>query len=338
MIRKVYSVLRYHFSLAKIADFRMRRMIKKRPLDINIETTNVCPLKCVFCCNRLYQRQIQVMTVDHFEYIINQYVGFGGGALGIGGQQSDFLSDKLLLQRISCLEKNQEKLWIYSTTPLISARRYSDEELIRVLKVFSYLEVSVAGWDRDSYIQMVGIDGFDILYQQLTRLYNLIQREQLKVKIELSYRTNDMTKLKSSDFYREMEVMFPSRTFKDHFFSWFGSIKQDHLPKGAILVVQNNEDKKDNCDKPNTTLSIMSNGKVVGCGCIDWLQKYVVGDTHNDTLLSIWRSNEAIKFKNAFKLRKVPSICEECALYCPCGFYNKKFLKYTPLKGLWYMH
>ena len=57
----------------------MLNYIKRRPLDINIETINFCPMKCVFCCNRLYARKYTVMNNTLFEKIIREYVKCGGG-------------------------------------------------------------------------------------------------------------------------------------------------------------------------------------------------------------------------------------------------------------------
>jgi MoaA/NifB/PqqE/SkfB family radical SAM enzyme len=61
-----------------LAYIHMLSIIRKRPLDINIETINKCPLKCVFCCNRLYQRDYTVMDNKLFEDIVYQYVKMGG--------------------------------------------------------------------------------------------------------------------------------------------------------------------------------------------------------------------------------------------------------------------
>ena len=279
------------------------------------------------------------MPVEHFENLIEQYCQIGGGALGIGSQQSDFLSDSLLLDRLECLEKNREKLWIYSTTPLISAAKYSDEELQRILKLFSYLEISVAGYDSDSYKEMVGVEAFGVLYSQLKRVERIVREKNIEIEIELSFRTNNKEKFMASPFFKEISNLFTTRTFKDHFFSWFGSIKQEELPLGATLVKQFNNDMIVDCDKPSSTLAVMPNGNVVGCGCIDWLQQYVIGNTYINTITEIWTSKKAKEFRHSFSNRKeLPSICYECALYSPCVFRDKRYITYHSSKGLWYKY
>ena len=64
--------------LKQMAYKHMLHLIEKRPLDINVETVSLCPLKCVFCCNRVYKREYLVMDNGLFEKIIKEYYRLGG--------------------------------------------------------------------------------------------------------------------------------------------------------------------------------------------------------------------------------------------------------------------
>lgn len=328
--------------LDEMAYLRILQIIKKRPLDINIETINMCPLKCVFCCNRVYNREPVVMDNMLFEDIIKQYCDMGGGALGLSSMQSDFFSDPLLMDRMRIIKKfkkkYKEKLWVYITTPLLSLKKYSDKELQYILCLFDCLQISVEGYDRESYQNMAGVNGFDIVKEQLERVRKITERNSLKIRIDIYFRTYDKAKLKASEIYREMKRVFNIYDVKDTFFSWFGTIKQEDLPRGAKVVFKYNEGKKINCANANVSLTVMADGKVVGCGCIDWLGKYIIGDCRKNSLEEIWRSPEAVKFRTAFEKGKLPSICHECGLYSPItNMKNKKFLNYTPTNGLFYL-
>lgn len=328
--------------LDEIAYLHILRIIKKRPLDINIETINMCPLKCVFCCNRIYNREHVVMDNKLFEDIIKQYCDMGGGALGLSSMQSDFFSDPLLMDRMRIIKKYKKKykkkLWVYVTTPLISLKKYSDKELQYILRLFDCLQISVEGYDRESYQNMAGINGFDIVKEQLERVREIMEKNSLTIRIDICFRTYNKAKLKASKIYKEMKRVFNIYDVKDTFFSWFGTIKQEDLPKGAKVIFKYNDRKKVNCVNANVSLTVMADGKVVGCGCIDWLGKYIIGDCRKNTLEEIWRSPEAVEFRTAFEKGKVPSICHECGLYSPMtNMKNKRLLKYKLSSGLFYL-
>lgn len=328
------------YLFARMAYLYMLYLIKRRPLDINIETITVCPVKCVFCCNRLYKRDYVVMDNHLFKKIIEQYCRMGGGTVGIGSMQSDFLSDPLLLERMVIINKYKKKLWVHSTTPLISCKKYNDEELLRILKCFDYLVVSAMGYDRQSYQEMAGIDAFDIFREQLERLNRIITNNNLKIRVDIAFRTSNKRALRGSSFYKDVKKMFPIGDIKDAFFSWFGSIKQDDLPDGAKLYIKENRKRQENCVVPSATLAVQANGKVVGCGCIDWLEKYVIGDVHQNTLKEIWKSSKAKKFRNAFRRNGygIPTICRECGLYISLRecMEKKELLGYRSIDGLYY--
>lgn len=253
--------------------------------------------------------------------------------------QSDFFSDPRLLQRMRILHRYRNKFWVHSTTPLITCKKYSDKELLVILKEFSYLEISVEGYDEESYALMGGVNGFQILKEQLYRVHRLINDNKLKIKVELSFRTCNVRALKGSSFYREARSMFAIKEIRNEFFSWFGTIKEEELPYGAHLKRVNNLRKVKDCIVPSATLAIQPSGKVVGCGCIDWLEKYIIGDCNKNTLKEIWKSKRAHDFRFAFSKGKLPTICRECGLYV-CKedvLKNIKYLGYTSNKGLYYL-
>lgn len=326
--------------LDEIAYRRMIHMIQRRPLDINVETVSRCPMRCVFCCNRIYERNYTVMDNELFEKIVKEYCElFRGGGIGIGAMQSDFLSDPLLLERIGILKKYKKRLWIYSTTPLISCSKYTDKELLKILEVFDYLQISAEGHDEESYRTMAGVNGFGIFEEQLQRVRRIVDMNALKVRIVICFRTYNRWQLKKSDFYQKISRQFEIEDIKDSFFSWFGSVREEDLPKGAHLLVSDNSNKTSNCVNPNFTLAVQADGKVVGCGCIDWLEKYIVGDCRKHTLKEIWGSRRSRKFRDAFQRGRLPSICRECGLYSSMdkSLKDARLLDYRPSDGLWYL-
>lgn len=320
--------------------WRIRLLLLRRPLDINVETYAFCPMKCVFCCNRKYERKHTLMSLRLFEKVVKEYCTlFGGGAIGIGSMQSDFLSDPLLMKRLQILKKYKNKLYIYSTTPLISLAKYSDREVVEILKIFDYLEISVEGFDKDTYKQMAGINGFAVFREQLERVERLISNYGINLFIKIAFRTYNINALKESKLYKKMKLKYKSNlSIKNSFFSWFGSIHKEDLIEGANLIIKDNTHQKENCAVPYATLAVQADGKVVGCGCIDWLEKYVLGDCKKQRLDVIWNSRRARQFRNAFQHGKLPSICKECGLYISMhdAFAQEQLVRYKPMDGVYY--
>ena len=100
----------------------------------------------------------------------------------------------------------------------------------------------------------------------------------------------------------------------------------------------NDTKKKEGCVAAWSTLSIEADGKAVGCGCVDWLRKYVIGDIRRQNLSEIWRCRRARAFRYALKRGKCPSICKGCGLYTSVrtAFSNKKLLWYNSHQGMYY--
>lgn len=317
---------------------KMFKMSKQRPLDINIETVSFCPLSCVFCCNRLYKREKIVMDNELFEKIISEYTMRWGGTVGIGSMQSDFLSDPLLLERIRILNKYKEKLFVYSTTPLISMSKYTDDDVKLILSCFDYLEISVEGFDEKSYQIMSGINGFKTFKKQLLRLKKIIIDNSIDIKIVLLFRTYDFWKTINSEFFILCRSLFTVKNIMTEFFSWFGSIKKDDMPNGTKLLEEDNSARKIDCVVPYATLAVQSNGNVVGCGCIDWLEKNIIGNCKDSSLYDIWMGEKHKMFQTGFSRRSIPEICRNCGLYTNVDecFSKPNLLEYDSMKGPYY--
>ena len=339
-VKGVWKHMFGHSAAGFLAYKRLMLMTGHRPLDINIETISYCPLKCRFCCNRIYDREKTVMGNKMFEKIVRQYCEiWGGGTLGINSMQSEFFSDPMLLDRIRILKKYKEKLYVYADTPLIPCAKYADGELKEILEALDCMEISVEGHTEETYKAMSGVDGFGVFQRQLERVKNIIEQNHIGIKVRLLYRTYKKKELLKSPFYRYCNRKFETGDVKDQFFSWFGSIKQEDLPKGAVLVYSDDAEKTEGCVVPYATLSIESDGKVVGCGCVDWLKKYVVGDANVQDLDEIWRSRRAKAFRNALANGKRPSICNGCGLYTSArnAFSRGSLLAYNSHQGIYYM-
>src|SRR6056297_61126 len=324
-------------------------ILKERPLDLNIECTNFCPMHCVFCPNSKSGRAKSVMEMDLFNKICRDFYGLGGGAVGISAMQSDLFSDDLLRQRLLELNKYRDRFWVHSTTNLVGAAAFNDADLELFLRTLSHLEISIGGLNPDEYLAMFGVNGFDLVLKQLRRIARLVEEKNIPISLDLSIRTNNIWSL---GLARVARIAFPVRsallselkkTYRIHnvinqFFSWGGMITQDDLPKGARLKIVDNSSKRQDCAIPWATLSVNTDGRVVGCGCIDWEARHVVGDMRHQGIAEIWKSEPGRNFRTSFTRGDIKDICLDCSLYAPRDrvFSNPRLLRYQVTDGLYY--
>jgi radical SAM protein with 4Fe4S-binding SPASM domain len=272
------------------------------------------------------------MDMTLFRKICDEYALLGGGALAISSMQSDLFSDKMLLDRIRYLQKFKDKFYIYSFTFLVGASKLDESELEFLLQVFDYLEISIGGVDSDNYRRMFGINAFDTVRTQLLRVKKIVESKRLKIKLSLSFRTSNPDAILSSDLIKELGNTFSTVKVRDSFFSWGGIIKQNDLPKGAKLVITDNSTKRSDCAIASS-MCINVDGSVVGCGCVDWNSRHIIGNIRIQSLKEVWESKQALEFRNAFSKNQIPDLCKDCSIYASVDdTYSRPALRnYNPV-------
>jgi radical SAM protein with 4Fe4S-binding SPASM domain len=317
---------------------RMQKLVARRPLDLNIETTNFCAASCVFCPNSKVKRVKSMMDMELFKRLIHQYAHIGGGALGISSMQSDLFSDKHLLERLKYVRKFKDVIAPYSTTYLVGASKFSDDDLKEILGSLKYLQISLGGIDRDSYRAMYGVNGFDTARTQLLRIKRIVEENKLPIKLSLLFRTQNADNTLTSSLVEELGPTFAIPENRNTFFSWGGIISQSDLPTGAELVTLDNREQRVDCAVAQASMSIGTDGTVVGCGCVDWNARHVIGNVEDKKITSIWQGKEAIDFRTAFSRGDIPDLCKDCSLYVPIdkSFSRPALRNYVPTDGLYY--
>lgn len=332
LVNRVRGVARRRAALK-----HMTSIANIRPLDLNIEVSNFCASSCVFCPNSKAKRIRQSMDMSLFMKICDDYSEIGGGYLGMSSMQSDLFSDKMLLERLDYLDRFTN-IKPYTTTFLVGAAKFSDEQLLTFLKSMKSIEISFGGYDKDSYKIMYGINAFEAAKQQLDRIALLIQEHNINVRVSIYIRTNDKVATINSEFIKSLPSCFSVTSVKDKFFSWGGIIKSSDLPDGAKLNTSYNTGKSIDCAVPWASLSVNVDGKVVGCGCVDWNAKHVIGDLKSESIQEVWQGAAAQDFRRGFSRGKIPELCVECDFYSRVdhAFSRPELENYKPTDSFYY--
>lgn len=316
----------------------MMSIANARPVEINIETTTICPSRCVFCPNSKAPRSKAVMDMGLFTGICEDYYGIGGGPVGISSMQSDIFSDNLLMERLEILRGFKDRFILHTATMLTGAAKLSDSELTAFLKTFDCLDISIGGLDKEDYNLMYGINGFDVVITQLFRIEEMTKKNDMAIELALNFRTNAPEKIIGSELLSRLRKTYIIREIRTDYFSWGGMITQSDLPTGATLQMADNSFVRKDCVVPWATLCVNVDGSVVGCGCVDWEGRHIIGDMNRQTINELWSGQQAIEFRTSFSRQRIPALCMDCPLYTNIehAFGRIGLINYKPKDGCYH--
>jgi len=278
------------------------------------------------------------MNLECFTKICEDYYDIGGGAVGICSMQSDIFSDSLLLERLELLPKFKDRFILHTATMLTGATQLSDNELTTFLKTFDCLDISLGGLTKEDYRTMYGINAFDRVIAQLFRIEEIAKRKHMAIKLALNFRTNAPENIIGNEMLSRLRKTYIIREIRTDYFSWGGMITPSDLPPGAALQTVDNSFARKDCVVPWATLCINVDGSVVGCGCVDWEARHIIGDMNQETILEIWNGNRAKAFRTAFSQHDIPALCRDCALYSDIehAFGRIGLINYKPRDGCYH--
>jgi len=295
----------------------LRKITRQAPLFLQIETTNVCNASCIFCAYSGMNRKKGVMSLPLFRKIVQDYAEMGGGPVCLTPIVGDALLDPHFLQRLEILEEFPEIMQITVTTNGIALKKYSDEEICRILESLYCLQLSVGGLEPETYATMFGVDRFSQVMDGMERLLRLKFQVPNPANISFAFRTNDRkfeTRHKTQlAGYREKGVHI------SHIWSYAnysGAVENDAERK---LVVYGSRGKKRNrCVSVSMNMTACWDGTITACGCADFQgDKLTIGHAGQDSLSEVWSGKKRAAILESFVQGKLLPICRECSGYTP---------------------
>lgn len=297
----------------------MEGIIAGRPLDVSLETITVCNARCVFCAYRRTKRETEVMTMELYKKILDEYAGLGGGPLGLAPLMADPLLDPLLFDRIR-MANSYNKFRLHVFTNGIRFAKFTDGELREFIVAMDTLDVSLGGLDPEDYEKMFGVDKFDEVWQSLERIARLVKEGGLRARIQLHFRTFDKARVEGHARYAQLRSMGFNHIFiMTQFNNWGGVVAQKDLPEGARILPAYNYPPLSPCLIPATEMTILPNGDVVACGCYDGAIKHIMGNVAGETVSAVWRGEAYASFRSHFNGRDLHALCKNCGFYEPYG-------------------
>lgn len=322
----------------------LEKLRKKNPTIFNIETTNYCNMKCVFCARTIYMERKNIWINDNlFESMLDKivthdpkeldeflnwlkndtifdpsevsengfYFSIVSKCLILHGYGEPFL-DKFLIKRLEACKKRNIPTY-FSCTPATM----TVEKAVHAMEAgLTVLKFSLDAMDDEKIKTIRGKKAnFDESINKILELIEIKKKRNLKTLL-----VPCMIAINNDEENKKMHQNFINFWKDKDVFAYVKS--QDN----RWLFEQNEELKnhshyaKQYCEYPWTSLTVMAEGNIVPCTQIS-NNEIVLGNVNNNSLEEIWNGKEYEKFRkmhvngNFPKGHKCSEKCDQVKLF-----------------------
>lgn len=303
--------------ILRLLNFKIFNKISSFPIQIQIQTINLCNGSCVMCPRSITNNNdYHVISDSLFEKIINEIVHESKSLSVILMLQNEPLMDDALFKRIQFINKLRKKI----SVELITNGNLFTNNKIKELEKSDVNEL------------VISLDAYN------KKTYNKI-RKGLNFKTVLK----NIDKIIKSDYRGYFFIGFvkQKKNYKE-----INEFKKYWKKKGVVCKITNlcnrsgdlnnyeelclNDDNESLiemakykvirtinkcCPYPINWFNILSNGDVILC-CNDYSKKVVLGNLNNSTIKEIWNNKQYSKIRelhNSGDYDKIP-VCKNCSL------------------------
>jgi radical SAM protein with 4Fe4S-binding SPASM domain len=288
--------------------------LKRRPLMLICETVNICNNDCLICAHSLMKRKKEIMSLELFKKVLQDYSDIGGGKLSLTPMIGDIFLDKLFIDRIKLIPQYPKITGLSVTTNAVASDLFSDAELTYVLENFERLHISIYGLDDEEYQVMTRRNHYLRMLKNVKRIIDISKN---KTSIVFGFRfLKDHSEGEIKTWIQQnfgSEIPF---NYTKTFSNWGNKIDTSiRLPfNGEWTQYKENTMK---CLVPVFACQIFSNGDVSFCACPDFDidDDLKLGNIKDNSLIDIYNSKKCQQLWDSDK--KIPDFCKYCSFFKP---------------------
>jgi MoaA/NifB/PqqE/SkfB family radical SAM enzyme len=268
-----------------------RELVPLQTTVLNVETSSLCNLKCVFCAYTKKHSPKVSMTDEFFKNVIWQAAAMGFTHYELTPCTGDVFMDRNVYNKFDFLEENQEVEGYHFFTNFTIPKPAQIEQIAR-LKKLKNVTVSIYGHDEQSFIAITKstakvykrlLNNLETLYQQL---------DSIGFNLDIGIRTTRDEPRKAQSDIMLLLKKFEARGIKvrrAHVYNnWGGFITQEDVKGLAIDVTDARAVyKMGACSHLFTTYQVMATGIVNGCACRDVDATLRIGDLNDKPLREV---------------------------------------------------
>lgn len=266
------------------------------PEIVQIESTNICNAKCVFCPRDDMERKQGVMAWDLFTRVTDECVALGIPNIRLHNYGEAFLDRKLVEKIRYAKHKGIREVGIISNGSLIT-----DEVARGIVEAgLDAINISVDAAGKDVFEQTrVGLK-YDKVIAGIERI--LAARAALRrarPKLVLSFVRQSPDSAEEHAFIEQWKARADKIHITD-LHNWAGTLNRE-------------SDVRFPCYRAWLTFTVLWDGRVSLC-CADFDGQHILGDLRTQTIAEVWNGEVYRATRAAHLDHGGPDICQSCDL------------------------
>lgn len=301
-----------------------RRFKERRfPHRINIEITNICTARCVFCPSVYSKRHRGKMSMKLFKKIIDEaltYDELKRIAFHVAGEP--LVHPRLEEMIKMCKDRRGDIVTHLSTNASLLTR---DKAVALLEAGIDYVSISISGGNKELYEKMVGLkwEGVD---ENIIDFLRVLSERKTKPEVEIIIITTPGMKnewiTKVENTINVLSLGNDVKVRRKPLESMGGQIDAENVAvKGKVSSTKLDLLRawlKGNmsCRQIYDWLNIHHDGNVPGC-CYDMDGNLSLGNVEQESLYEIWHGKKISSLREAFRktnFRTLPEMCQQCVI------------------------
>jgi radical SAM protein with 4Fe4S-binding SPASM domain len=287
---------------------------------LNIETTNVCDARCVFCPNAIMKRKREHLDTQLFKKAVEEFVAMGGEAINLNAVIGEPLLDPYILSRIRHVKQFPQIKSVGFVTNLHWLHNMDMAEFLN--SGIDWLSISAIFSGREKFLEFFGVDRYS---QTLDNIVRLIQENKnhgnrIEIKFSIKPTREDIRETYRHEDFKMVDKLTGGALSRELVNQglcvddWTGRVKLPAYLRKRPLLPRFFAP----CKLLYNSLIIFSNGNIGICPCRDFEadSELILGHIAESNLKEVW-VGEKIKsiIRGWAKKNRIPQICRVCSHY-----------------------
>jgi MoaA/NifB/PqqE/SkfB family radical SAM enzyme len=298
-----------------------RELVPVETTILNIETSSLCNLECVFCAYVKKSSPKVSMKDAFFEHCIAQALGLGFSQFELTPCTGDVFMDRHIWNKFQFLDDHRAvddyRFFTNFTIP-----KLKDIDRLAKLRKLKNVTISIYGHDLASFLAIT--KSTEKVYQRLVANLKALlgQMDRLNFHLDIGIRTTKDAPRRPASELMELLERFRERGVRPRrahvYNNWGGYVTQADVA-GLAIDISGAEAvyKRGACAHLFTTYQIMATGVVNGCACRDVDATLQIGDMNVTPLRDILSPDNPVYMRLIEEQQRgdFRPVCKSCDYY-----------------------